>query len=61
MINYKDLQKSELNDTYTVVSKLCTPSTINIEKELLFGQIQNGLFSAILARTAKQQKKSFKP
>ena len=49
MINYKDLQKSELNDTYTEVSKLYTPSTINIEKELLFGQIENGLVSGRLA------------
>ena len=31
MIDYKDLQESELNDTYTLVSKLYTPSTINIK------------------------------
>ena len=60
MINYKDLQKSELNDTYTVVSKLYTPSTINIEKELLFGQIENGLVSGRLA-TSTCSKLDFNP
>ena len=43
MIDYKDLQESNLNDTYTLVSKLYTPSTINIEKELLFGLVSGRL------------------